>query len=344
MEAEKKDRIIVLCVDRDNDLGKKAGVAGPIIGREDVIDAATKLGVKDPADTDFNAMFEAVRVYDELKKKHDVEIAVLTGDREVGIKSDKEVSEQLEKVLKHFRGNLAVLISDGTEDEHVMPVIQSRIPILSVKRVVVKQSERLESSYYKVKDFVTESLENPKMSKLVFGLPAVALILIAVFGAEGWRAVIGILGAYLIIKGFKLEGYIYSAVAELRDTFSAKRFAFFMYMLGIIFVSLAAYRGYTVMSEWMVMGLFEMTAAFLSASVYYFWLGGTLVWVGRSVTKKKRTPKKIASIPVFGFAVAIVVHSGTDLILTPASPIVNFILTIVGGFILMFAAFYIEKK
>ncbi len=344
MEAGKKDRIVVLCVDRDDDLGEKAEVDGPVIGREKVIDAATKLGMKDPGDTDFNSMFEAVRVYEELKKQYDSEVSVLSGDRDVGIKSDKKIAEQLDTVLKHFRANFAVLVTDGSEDEQIIPIIQSVIPILSVKRVVVKQSEQLESTYYKVKDFIKESLENPKMSRLVFGLPAIAFLLIAIFGAEGWRAIMGVLGAYLVIKGFRLEAYFTGAADELSDAFTRKRFAFFTYILGIVFATLAAYWGYTLMADWLVMGFFETVAAFLSASAYYFWLAGTVAWIGKGVSSRSRSARRIVSIPMFGFAVTMVIHSGANLILQPESPVYNFIVSIVVGFVLLFAAVYIEKK
>ncbi len=344
MEPEKKDRIIVIAVDRDNDLGAKTGIEGPVMGKDNVVEAASKLGVKDPADSDLNAMFEAVRVYDELRKQYDSDVAVITGDRSVGIKSDKVIREQLEKVLRHFRANLAVLISDGSEDEHVMPIIQSEVPILSVKRVVVKQSVQLESTYYKVKDFMKESLEDPKMARLVFGLPAVALLLTAIFGMEGWRAVLGILGAYLVIKGFKLEGYFTGAADELRESFTRKRLSFFLYMIGIVFATLAAYRGYSLMNDWMVVGFFETVAAFLSASIYYFWVAGAMAWVGKSIGSKKRSLSRAASIPLFGFAISLVVHSGVDMILQPETSIYNFVVSIVVGFVLLFVAVYIEKK
>jgi putative membrane protein len=344
MEAEKKDRILVVCVDRDNDLGEKAEIKGPVVGKENVIEAATKMGMKDPTDSDFNALFEAVRVHDELRRQYAAQVAVLTGHRDVGIKSDTEIRNQLEEVLGRFRANFVVLISDGTEDEHVMPIIQSRIPILSVKRVVVKQSEQLESSYYKVKDFMHESLENPKMARLVFGLPAVAFLLVAIFGAEGWRAVLGLLGAYLVIKGFRLEGYFSAAGEELQDSFTRRRLSFFIYIIGILFAVLAAYRGYTVMEEWIVIGMFETVASFLSASIYYFWVAGAMGWIGKIVGMKKRTASRAVSIPMFGFAIAMVIHSGAQLILDPSASIYTFITSIVVGFVLLFAAVYIEKK
>ena len=344
MEAEKKDRIIVISVDRDNDLGEKAGVKGPVMGKEKVIEAATQLGLKDPSDSDFNALFEAVRVYDELKKQYAAQVAIITGDRDVGIKSDTMIKDQLEEVLKHFRANFVVLITDGSEDEHVIPIIQSRIPILSVKRLVVKQSEQLESTYYKVKDFMKESLDDPKLARLVFGLPAVALLLTAIFGAEGWRAVLGLLGVYLVIKGFRLEHYFTAAANELSDSFTRKRLSFFIYIIGIILTVLATYRGYTIMQDWVAMGLFETLAAFLSASVYYFWIAGTMIWLGKSIGVKKHAVSRAISIPMFGFAIAMVMHSGVEMILQPDISIYTFILSIVAGFILLFVAVYIEKK
>ena len=344
MEAGKKDRIIVLCVDRDNDLGEKAGVEGPVIGKTDAVEAATKLGMKDPGDSDVNAVFEAVRVYDELRGKYESQVAVLTGDRDVGIKSDKRIKEQLDTALGKFRADFAVLITDGSEDEHIIPIIQSVIPILSVKRIVVKQSEQLESTYYKVKDFINEVLENPKMSRLVFGLPAIALLLIAIFGAEGWRAILAVLGAYLVIKGFRMESYFTGAAEELRDSFTRKRLSFFLYMIGIIITTLAVYRGYTMMIDWLVMGAFETIAAFLSSSVYYFWIAGSVAWLGSWIGKKKRSAARMASIPMFGFAISLVVHSGLNMILQPDANIYNFIGSIVVGFILLFIAVYIEKK
>ena len=39
---------LVVCVDRDDDLGRKAGVRGPVLGREAVLEAAINLWTVDP--------------------------------------------------------------------------------------------------------------------------------------------------------------------------------------------------------------------------------------------------------------------------------------------------------
>ena len=40
------DRILVLTVDRDDDLGNKTSIRGPVVNRRNVLTAALKLGVR----------------------------------------------------------------------------------------------------------------------------------------------------------------------------------------------------------------------------------------------------------------------------------------------------------
>ena len=55
-----------------------------------------------------------------------------------------------ERITKVTGVDNVVLISDGAEDEYILPIIQSRIKITSVSRVSVKQSHELEDTYYRI--------------------------------------------------------------------------------------------------------------------------------------------------------------------------------------------------
>jgi putative membrane protein len=343
-EGQKKEKIIVLSIDRDDDLGEKAGVKGPVFGREDVIEAATKMAIADPEESDANAIFQAVKVFDELKRQYSAQVAVLTGDRSVGIKSDKNVADQLVQVLKKFRADYVVFVTDGAEDEHVMPIIQSRVPILSVRRVIVKQSEQLETGYYKIKDFIEESLEEPKIARIVFGLPAIVLILYSLFGIEGWRAILGLMGFYLLIKGFKLESYVMGAVDELRSSLAKRRLAFFLYIVAIGTSFFATYRGWTALEEFASKGIFELSAAFVAGSVFFYFFAGAVAWVGRNINVKKRRLRNVISITLFGFAISTVIYNAAELIINPDIAVFNFILSIVFGFAMMVVALFAELK
>jgi len=344
MSEEKKDKILILSVDRDNDIGEKTNVDGPIIGKDNILKAATELGVADPEDSDLNALFQAVRVLEEVSKQYNAQVAAVTGHKNIGIQSDKKISEQIDLVLRKFPADYAILVTDGTEDEQIIPIVQSKLPILSIKRVIVKQSEQLESTYYKIKDFITESLENPKFARLVFGLPAIVLILYALFGAEGWRVIVGIFGIYLFIKGFKLEKYFSSVADELSSSLTRRRFAFFMYIVAIAFAVFATYRGYEVMLNWLNTGFFEIASSFVSASIYFYFLAAAVAWTGRNIGTKKRRARDVAAVVIFGLAVSIVINSAAQLILEPSLSIFSFIVSIMFGFLLLFMALMIEWK
>ena len=87
--------VIVLCIDYDNDLGRKAGLQTPLIGREENLEAAMKFALADPEDSDLNALFYAVKIFDELKIK-DKEIITLTGHDTKGFQSDSIISKKLD--------------------------------------------------------------------------------------------------------------------------------------------------------------------------------------------------------------------------------------------------------
>ena len=337
-----KESILVLSVDRDNDIGEKSGMKGPIIGRKGVLAAAQGLGLADPEDSDMNALFQAVRVYDEIFSKYRTEVAAVTGHRNVGLESDREISNQLNEILRGFKADYVILVTDGTEDEHVMPIIQSRVPILSVRRVIVRQSEQLESTYYKIKDFITESMENPRFSRLVFGVPSIALILWALFGIEGWRLIIGIVGAYLFIRGFGLEKYIFGTAEEIQYALTRKRLAFFLYIVCIAFLIIATYAGYMAATTLQAGGLFEVSAAFVVASTFFYYVAGASAWVGINVSNRERKVRVVAAVALFGLAVSLVIRSAGQLITEPELPMRDFVFGIVAGFFLLLIGLSLE--
>ena len=101
---------LVVCVDRDDDLGRKAGVSGPVVGRAQAVDAATRLAIADPEDSDTNAIFAAVSLVDELRGAgEDCEVCVLTGSPKVGVLSDRRVADQFDQVLERVRATSAYL-------------------------------------------------------------------------------------------------------------------------------------------------------------------------------------------------------------------------------------------
>ena len=150
-----------------------------MVGRRQVLTAALKLGIADPEESDTNAILGALSVNDKLvdskSEEDEVEIAILTGDEKVGVRSDRAIAAQLDEVVSAFQPDQAVLVTDGAEDESVLPIITSQVRIDHVEKIIVRQSKGIEGTYY----YIVKALEDPKWrSRIMIPFGAV----LAIFG------------------------------------------------------------------------------------------------------------------------------------------------------------------
>lgn len=247
-----KRSLIVLCVDRDNDLYEKVKISGPVIGREANLDAATKLALADPQETDANTMFEAIKTYDTLSneyKEYNIAIATLTGDKRLGFSADKEVGNQLDALLSQFPADSCVFVSDGEADEEILPIVRSRLRVDSVKIVVMKQAKELEKTYF----VLLEKLKDPYYARIVFGVPAVVILMLAIasYAQVGWQPVAMVVGLYLIAKGFGIDESVMRILSSFE--FSVERISLVVYISAIPLIMISVWMGYqsysTALSE-----------------------------------------------------------------------------------------------
>jgi putative membrane protein len=225
------ERILVLAVDSDNDLYRKARITGPVTGRIDNLKAAAALALADPQDVDANTMFEAVRKFDELKKMgYPVSVATITGAEKEGYVADAELSRQIELIIDRYKSDACVLVTDGKSDSRVLPLLKSRMKVNSVDMVRMKQAEALENTYFTI----FEKLKEPHYARIVFGIPAVLLILFAVsyYFNFGWQLPAALIGIYLVMKGFGLEESLFSSFRGFG--FSVDRLSFVFYVGAIV--------------------------------------------------------------------------------------------------------------
>ena len=300
-------RTLVLTVDRDNDLGIKTAIRGPVIGRRQVLTAALKLGIADPEESDTNAMLGALSQHDKiLAEKSDedeVEIAILTGDEKVGLRSDRAVAAQLEEVVAQFQPDKAILVTDGAEDESVLPIIQSQVRIDHVQKIIVKQSKGIEGTYY----YIVKALEDPKWRAKImipFGL------VLAVFGLgimlpnEIGGLLIGglpmVTGLYILSKGAGIETTVNKVIQEMRENADAAMFSSLLWtatLFSAIFAVAEGWREYTALADdfsqsvvwleavhkalaWIVIAFLTSTAGFMLLRLKRGSFSGRLIVLG----------------------------------------------------------------
>ena len=208
-------RTIILCVDHDNDVGVKASVKTPILGRDEILTAATKLAIVDPEEADANAMFEAIRTYDRLSEDYSsptqaFQIAVVAGSKRGGFEADDKLYQELAEVVELSSANDAILITDGFADGTVIPIIQSCLPVVSIKRVVVKHSESIEETAAVFSRYARMLANDPRYSRLGLGVPGLILTILGILWyfdllVYGGIASLIIFGVALLIKGFGID-------------------------------------------------------------------------------------------------------------------------------------------
>lgn len=284
-------KTLILCVDRDNDLGEKARIETPVVGREFVLNAGISLLLADPEDSDGNSLFQAVKEYDELKKKgEDVEIAAIAGDKNVGGVSDLIISEQLDTVLKATNPDNAIFISDGAEDEFILPIILSRIKIRMVKRVVVRQEKNIESLYYiiiralKEEKFLKKVLAPLGVAFLVLGLSMLLIFILRIvyFGlgsldpaTAGFISVTTAIGVYFLVKAYSVGKRLSKAWERLEEQFMNTRITVFSGLIGISIIIYGIYIGFqaaftqTIVYEAILYLLYKFVPFFIIGIIVY---------------------------------------------------------------------------
>ncbi len=215
-DSEKQTtKTLIVCIDRDNDLGLRTGIKTPVVGKDACMNAAEKLALADPEEADANAIYAAVKEYDELLSKgFDCEVVVVSGLFEGGVLGDNKIRQEIAQTLKGFPATGVVLVSDGVEGEELAPVIQSLVPIISLRRVVVKHSRTVEESYEVLGRYLKMLIFDPRYARYALGIPGLIFVAVVLvyFAAKALAVPIFVLliGIIFVVRGFDIDRKIES--------------------------------------------------------------------------------------------------------------------------------------
>jgi putative membrane protein len=293
-------RIFILCVDRDGDLGTKGGIKTPVVGRGENLNAAVALALQDPEESDANAIFEAIRVYDRLqseaKPEEVFEIATISGSELGGVGADRKIVAELSELLGSFPANEVILVTDGYSDEAVLPLVESRVPVSSVRRIVMKHSESIEETAAIFTRYLKMIMENPRYSRIALGLPGLLVLILGIFSILNllyyyWIAFIFVLSAFMLVKGFgvdKTAKNIYQWMKEYSPPPLSVQISNYSTVAGVLCIVVGIYLGSTEISipadiaGWI--GNFPLIAgSFIQGSMDLLVVGVCVVLFGRAI-------------------------------------------------------------
>jgi len=368
-DEQTTERLLVLCVDRDNDIGRKTGVNTPIIGKEENLNSALKLILADPEEADANAMFEAIRVYETLKKDEKsrglYEIATIAGSELGGLTADRKLVSELGEVLKKFPADSLILVTDGFSDEDIMPLVRTRVPVTSVRRVIVKHSESIEETAALFSRYWKMLVEDPRYSKIVLGLPGVLLISLGIlvllqvfikFDIYTWTAIVGliILGSYLIGKGYGIDRKISAFLSRPYHYSISDLVVGFSLTFGFILVGIGFYQAWSFVSITFqisfqipinteeLVKMFPLIIGWLiNKSMTLAVIGVCTIFLGKSIAylldRDSRFWRTTALVTIFAWS-WMILNEISQIIINPSLPPDSLVVSIITGIIIIVAS------
>ncbi|WP_096393722.1 DUF373 family protein [Halorubrum trapanicum] len=305
---------LVICVDRSGAIGRATNVPMPVAGWEAVRSLVTDAGLDDPEDASVNCLLESLRVARDLRdEREESVVAVVSAESDTAVGADRSIASQLDDLVDRYDPRAAIVVVDSAEDERVLPVVESRIPVDSVDRVVVRQARDIESTYYLLKQFLAD--EQLRSTILVpFG---VALLLVpalfAWFSAgEAIAGVAGLLGAALLYKGLAIDRFVAGMPERVREALYAGQVSVVTYVVAGGLALVGGFFGFLAASDLNPGSprLVEVVE-FAYAAVPWFAVAGVTAAVGRLLDELIRdegirTP--YLNLPFVIGAVALVVR------------------------------------
>ncbi|WP_336134932.1 DUF373 family protein [Natronomonas amylolytica] len=308
--------LLILCVDLDDDLGRKTEFDTPVVGRDNVEAAAVALANADPEDSDVNVCFQGVHLHDAIDDES-VEVAVVTGTAKADVSANRKVGEEVDTVLASLSTGedvRALVVTDGAQDESVLPVIRSRVPIDAVRRVVVRQAQDLESMYYTFK----QVLADPETRGTIL-IPLGILLLIYpvaivadIIGLPGSTlgVVSALIGLYVLFRGLGLEDAIDSALERVRVGLFSGRAQLITYVVAAALMVVGGVGGLDTVDRMGDPRPLSAVAGFVFGAVQWVAAAGIVAALGR-ITDEYLAGNfrwRYLNAPFYVVAIAIVLH------------------------------------
>ncbi len=235
---------LVVCLDRVDDVGATTGIETPVAGWEAVQALVTDVGLADPEDASVNSILEALRITRDLRDDgEDAVVAVVSGTAESMVTADRTVARQLDGLVADYDPDSAIVVTDSAEDERLVPLVESRVPVDSVDRVVVRQARDLESTYYLMKQFLAD--EELRQTTLVpLGTALLVFPVLALFAGPAVAAatIATVIGLFLLYKGLGIDALLARATRQAQDALYSGQVSVVTYVVagGLTLVGLFA--------------------------------------------------------------------------------------------------------
>jgi putative membrane protein len=233
---------LVICLDRAGDL--VGGADPPVVGREAIERLVVDVGIDDPEDSRVNCLLEALRVAEDLESEGDEALAAVLSGRGERVSADRTIAGQIDALIEQHDPDSAVVVVDSAEDERLVPIVESRIDVDAVDRVVVRQARDIESTYYLLKQFLAdEELRRTVLVPMGVALIAFPVLWMVAGPALATGSIVAVVGLFLLYKGLGVDDYVAELPGQIREAFYSGQVALVTYVVAAGLALVAVFAG-----------------------------------------------------------------------------------------------------
>ncbi|WP_424003343.1 DUF373 family protein [Haloarcula salina] len=299
---------LVVCIDRDG-----PDTAGyPVVGRADVESLITRTGVVDPEDSRVNCLLEGLSVAAELDEDGSDPVVCVVGGGSDSVGSDREIAAQIEALVAEHDPDSAVVVVDSAEDERLVPIIESRVDIDAVDRVVVRQARDIESTYYLLKQFLAdEELRKTVLVPVGIVMLAFPLLLVVTSPTLAVGAIAAAIGVFLIYKGLGIDAYLSRLPGQIREALYSGQVSLVTYVVAAGLSLVGIFAGVLGVSATDDISLFLLANRFAFGSVPWLTGAALVASLGRlldELLKREGVRSAYVNLPFGAVAVGLVVR------------------------------------
>jgi putative membrane protein len=284
----------------------------PVDGWEAVRSLVTEVGLADPEDSTVNCLLEALRVTRDLQADGEsAVVAVVSGTGDSAVAADRSVAGQIDDLLERYDPSSAIVVTDSAEDERLVPIVESRLPVDSVDRVVVRQARDIESTYYLLKQFLAdEELRSTVLVPLGIGLLLLPVLLVRFSLPVALAGLASLLGAAVLYKGLAIDTYLARLPDRIREALYSGQVSVVTYAVAGGLALVGAFLGALAVSP-DAEGVVVPVMQFFYSSIPWLALAALTASAGRlldELIESDRIPRPYLNLPFGVVALGLVVR------------------------------------